>query len=122
MCEEGSEARESQGVGGEKGSPATTSRGAPAETALRRELKTARNELNQIRDRTVCEFFEMYATQLQKRSREGSTADFYKHMDGLDVQGKLSFTWQNIKYEGGKLLREPVLILARWARGHFSMF
>lgn len=61
-------------------------RGAPTDTALRRELNTAAEELKRLRDRTVCEFFEEYATKLEKRSRKGDIAGFHQHMKGVDVE------------------------------------
>ena len=52
-------------------------------------------------------------SKLEKRSREGDQAGFYKQMKGLDVEGKRSFASQSIQDEDGKLLRDPTLISER---------
>ena len=41
-------------------------------------------------------------------------------MKRLDVEGQRTFTSQNIKDEGGNLLRDPALIRGRWARWFHS--
>lgn len=85
--------------------------GAPTDTALRRKLKSSTDA-----ERVMSEFFEEHATQLEKRSRKGDKAGFYRHMDGLDVGVKRRFTSWNIEDEDGQLLRDPALIRERWAR------
>ena len=91
-------------------------RGAPKNPTLRRNLKAAAKQLDRLRAGAVDSFFEGFVSQLEKKSREGDQAGFYKHMKGLDVEGKRAFTSQNIKDEDGNLLRDPTLILERWAR------
>ncbi|CAB1118029.1 unnamed protein product [Ectocarpus sp. CCAP 1310/34] len=61
-------------------------------------------------------FFEGDVRQLEKKSREGDQAGFYRHLNMIDVEGKRSFTSQNIKDEDGKVLRDPTFIRQRWAR------
>ncbi|CAM9354021.1 unnamed protein product, partial [Sphacelaria rigidula] len=47
---------------------------------------------------------------------------FCKQMEGLDAEGKQSFASRNMEDEDGKLLRDPALILKRWARWFHKLF
>ena len=50
------------------------------------------------------------------RIREGDQFGFYKHLKGMDVEGKRTFDSQYIKDEEGRLLRDNALIRERWVR------
>ena len=67
-------------------------------------LKAARKKRSIARWRALETFFEGYVRQLEKKSREGDQAGFYRHLKMVDVEGKRSFTSQNIKDEDGKVL------------------
>ena len=53
---------------------------------------------------------------LEGRVREGDQFGFYKHLKGMDVEGKRTSHSQYIKYKGGRLLRENAFIHDRWVR------
>ncbi|CAB1109975.1 unnamed protein product [Ectocarpus sp. CCAP 1310/34] len=70
-------------------------------------LKAARKKRSIARWRAPETFFDGYVRQLEKKNREGDQAGFYRHLKMIDVEGKRSFTSQNIKDEDGKVLRDP---------------
>ncbi|CAB1104154.1 unnamed protein product [Ectocarpus sp. CCAP 1310/34] len=86
------------------------------ETTLKAKLKAARKKRSSARWRALEKFFEGYVRQLEKKSREGDQAGFYRHLKMIDVEGKRPLTSQNIKDEDGKVLRDPTLTRQRWAR------
>ncbi|CAB1103768.1 unnamed protein product [Ectocarpus sp. CCAP 1310/34] len=92
------------------------SKNSAFEANLKAMLKAARKKHSTARWRALETFFEGYVRQLEKKSREGNKAGFYRHMKLIDVEGKRSFTCQNIKDEDGKALRDPTFIRQRWAR------
>ena len=59
--------------------------------------------------------FEEYS-QLEGRIREGDQLGFYKHLKGMNVEGKITFNSQYIRDEGGRLLRDIGIIRERWVR------
>ncbi|CAB1115840.1 unnamed protein product [Ectocarpus sp. CCAP 1310/34] len=92
------------------------SKNSAFEATLKAMLKAARKKRSIARWRALETFFEGYVRQLEKKSREGDQAGFYRHLKMIDVEGKRSFTSQNIKDEDGKVLRDPTFIRQRWAR------
>ncbi|CAB1101716.1 unnamed protein product [Ectocarpus sp. CCAP 1310/34] len=92
------------------------SRNSALEATLKAMLKAARKKRSIARWRALETFFEGCLRQLEKKSREGDQAGFYRHRKMIDVEGKRSFTSQNIKDEDGKVLRDPTFIRQRWAR------
>ncbi|CAB1101768.1 unnamed protein product [Ectocarpus sp. CCAP 1310/34] len=79
-------------------------------------LKAARKKRSIARWRALETFFEGYVRQLEKESREGDQAGFYRHLKMIDVEGKRSFTSHNVTDEDGKVLRDPTFFRQRWAR------
>ena len=69
----------------------TRLRANPSDTNLRKALKTATIQLKPARTDGVQRFFEEYVSQLQGRVREGDQFGFYKHLKGMDVEGKITF-------------------------------
>ena len=64
-----------------------------------------------------CErLFEDYVSRLVGRIREGDPFGFYKHLKGMDVEGKRTLNSQYIKDEEGRLLRDNALIRELWVR------
>ncbi|CAB1121152.1 unnamed protein product [Ectocarpus sp. CCAP 1310/34] len=92
------------------------SKNSACEATLKAMLKAARKKRSIARWRALETFFEGYVRQLEKKSREGDQAGFYRHLKMIDVEGKRSFTSQNIKDEDGKVLGDPTIIRQRWAR------
>ena len=79
-------------------------------------MKTATKQLKRARADGVQRFFEEYVSQLEGRIREGDRFGFYKHLKGMDVEGKRTFNSQYIRDEEGRLLRDIGLISERWVR------
>ena len=94
----------------------TRLRANPSDTNLRKALKTATIQLKPARTDGVQRFFEEYVSQLQGRIREGDQFGFYKHLKGMDVEGKRTLNSQYIRDEEGRLLRDIRLIRERWVR------
>ena len=91
-------------------------RSAPNDRGLRRALKATTKQLKRTLTEAVRRFFEDYVSQLEGRIREGGQFGSYKHLKGMDVEGKRTFNPQYIKDEEGRLLRENALIRERWVR------
>ena len=91
-------------------------RSAPNDRGLRRALKATTKQLKRKRAEAVQRFFEDYVSQLKERMRVGDQLGFYKHLKGMDVEGKRTFNSQYIKDEEGRLLRDNALIRERWVR------
>ena len=70
----------------------TRLRANPSDTNLRKALKTATIQLKPARTDGVQRFFEEYVSQLQGRIREGDQFGFYKHLKGMNVEGKRTLT------------------------------
>ena len=96
-------------------------RSAPNDRGLRRALKATTKQLKRTRAEAVQRFFEDYVSQLEGRIREGDQFDFYKHLKGMDVEGKRTFNSQYIKDEEGRLLRDDALIRERWVRWFYKL-
>ncbi|CAB1117725.1 unnamed protein product [Ectocarpus sp. CCAP 1310/34] len=92
------------------------SKNSACEATLKAMLKAARKKRSIARWRALEKFFEGYVRQLEKKSREGDQAGFYRHLKMIDVEGNRSFTSQNIKGKDGKVLRDPTFIRQRRAR------
>ena len=88
----------------------------PNNRGLRRALKAFTKQLKRTRAEAVQRFFEDYVSQLIRRIREGDQFGFYRHLKGMDVEGKRTFNSQYIKDEEGRLLRDNALIRERWVR------
>ena len=91
-------------------------RSAPNDRGLRQALTATTKQLNRTQAEAVQRFFEDYVSQLEGRIREGDQLGFYKHLKGMDVEGKRTFNSQYIKDEEGRLLRDNALICERWVR------
>ena len=89
-------------------------RSAPNDRGLRRALKATTKQLKHKRAEAVQRFFEGYVSQLEGCIREGDQFGFYKHLKGMDVEGKRTFNSQYIKYQEGRFLRDNTLIRERW--------
>ena len=61
--------------------------------------------------RSVVNFLEAHALELEQHSREGNQFCFYKHLKRLDLEGTHRSISQFIRDETGKLLRNPQKIL-----------
>lgn len=55
-----------------------------------------------------------YVRQPKESWSKGDQASFYKHLKGLDVEHKTSFTCQTTKDGDGKVLRDAALFRERW--------
>ena len=93
-------------------------RSAPNDRGLRRALKAATKQLKRTRAEAVQRFFKDYVSQFEGRIREGDQFGFYKHLKGMDVEGKMTFNSQYIEDEEGRLLRDNALIRERWVMFH----
>ena len=91
-------------------------RSAPNGRGLRRALKATTKQLKRTRAEAVQRFFEDYVSQLEGRIREGDQFGFYKHLKGMDAEGKRTFDSQYIKHEEGRLLRDNAFIRERCVR------
>ena len=91
-------------------------RSAPNDCGLRRALKATTKQLKRTRAEAVQRFLEDYVSQLEGRMREGDQFGFYKHLKGMDVEGKRTFNSQYINDEEGRLLRDNALVSERWVR------
>ncbi|CAB1108008.1 unnamed protein product [Ectocarpus sp. CCAP 1310/34] len=58
------------------------------EATLKAMLKAARKKRSIARWRALEKFFEGYVRQLEKKSREGDQAGFYRHLKMIDVEGR----------------------------------
>ena len=70
----------------------TRLRANPSDGNLRRTLKAATKQLKRARADGVQRFFEEYVSQLEGRIREGDQFGFYKHLKGMNVEGKRTLT------------------------------
>ena len=70
----------------------TRLRANPSDRNLRKVLKTATKYLKRARGEGVQRFFEEYVSQLEGRIREGDQFGFYKHLKGMNVEGKRTLT------------------------------
>ena len=89
---------------------------APNDRGLRRALKATTKQLKRTWAEAVERFFEDYVSQIKGRIRVGDQSGFYKHLKGMDVEGKRTFNSQYIKDEEGRLLQDNALIRERWVR------
>ena len=89
---------------------------APNDRGLWRAFKATTKQLKRTRAEAVQRVFEDCVSQLEGRIREGDQLCFYKHLKGMDVEGKRTFDSQYIKDEEGRLLRDNALIRERWVR------
>ena len=91
-------------------------RSAPNDRGLRRALKATTKQLKRTRAEAGQRFFEDYVSRPERRIREGGLLGFYKHLKGMDVEGRRTFNSQNIKDEKGRLLQGSSLIRERGVR------
>ena len=89
---------------------------APNGRDLRQALMATTTQLKLTRAEAVERFFEDYVGQIEGRIREGDQFGFYKHLKGMNVEGKRTVDSQDIKDEEGRLLRDNALIRERWVR------
>ena len=76
--------------------------------AATKQLKCARADVQR--------FFGEYVSQLEGRIREGDQIGFYKHLKGMDMEGKRAFNSQYIRDVESGILRDIGLIRERWVR------
>ena len=74
-------------------------RSAPNDRGLLQALRATTKQLKRTRAKAVPRFFEDYVSQLAWRIREGGQFGFYKHLKGMDVEGKKTFNSRYIKDE-----------------------
>ena len=91
-------------------------RSAPNDRGLWRALKATTKQLNRTRAEAVQRFFKDYVSQLEGRIREGDQFGFYKHLNGIGLEGKKTLNSQYIEDEEGRLLGDNALIRERWVR------
>ena len=94
----------------------TRLRGNPSDRNLRKALKTAMKQVKRAWAEYVRRFFEEYVSQLEGRIGEGDQFGFSKHLKGIDVEGKRTFSSHYIRHEEGRLLWDMGLIRERWVR------
>ena len=73
---------------------------------LRRTLKAAGNAVKRVKFEAVRIFFEEVVSQLEARINDGDQAGFYKHLKGVNLEGRRSCGVQYIKDEQGRLYFE----------------
>ena len=61
---------------------------APTDANLRKALKMTNNELRRVRTHAVERFFETYVSRLEEHIADGDQRGFYRHLKGIDVEGK----------------------------------
>ena len=61
-------------------------------------------------------FFEKFVSQLEVRIKDSDQASFYKHLKGMDFEGKKPCSSHYIKDAEGSLLRDMGLIRNRWVQ------
>ena len=88
-------------------------RSAQNDRGLRQALKATTKQLKRTWAEAAQRFFEDYVSQLEERIRKGDQFGFYKHLKGMDVEGKRTFNSQCIKDEEGRLPRNNALIRER---------
>ena len=54
-------------------------------------MKTATEQLKRAISEGVQRFYEKYVSQVEGRIRKGDQFGFYKHLDGMDVEGKRTY-------------------------------
>ena len=91
-------------------------RADPANLNLRRTLEAAGKRLKRVRFETVQRFFEEFVSQLEVRIKDGDQGGFYKHLKGMDLEGRISCSVQYIKDEEGRLLRDMEHNRDRWVQ------
>ena len=69
----------------------------PSDRYLLKALKAATKQLKRARAEGAQRFFEECVSQLEGRFRGGDHFGFYKHLKGMDVQGKRAFSSQYIR-------------------------
>ena len=74
----------------------------PNDKKLRKALKVATKQPKRARTGGVQEFFEEYVRRLERRIQEGNQFGFYKHLKGMDVEGRRTFNSQYIRDEEGR--------------------
>ena len=67
---------------------------AQNDRGIRQALKATTKQLKRTRAEAVQRFFENYVSQLEGSFRESDQFVFYKHLKGMDVEGKNTFTSQ----------------------------
>ena len=85
-------------------------RSALNDGGLRQALRATIKQLKRTRAKAVQKFFEDYVSQHEDGIQEGDQFGFYKHIKGMDVEGKRTFNLQYIKDEDGRLLRDNAFI------------
>ena len=78
----------------------------PGDSNLRRTLKAAGNAVKRVKFEAVRIFFEEVVSQLEARINDGDQAGFYKHLKGVNLEGRRSCGVQYIKDEQGRLYFE----------------
>ena len=91
-------------------------RADPGNSNLRKSLKTAGKRLKRVRIEAVQRFFEKFVSQLEVRIKDSDQASFYKHLKGMDFEGKKPCSSHYIKDAEGSLLRDMGLIRNRWVQ------
>ena len=91
-------------------------RADPNNSILRKAVKMAGKNLEEIRNAAVLSFLQAHVRKLEARVREGDQAGFYEHLKTMNLEGKQDRSSQFIKDEHGNLLRDVELVHERWVR------
>ena len=88
----------------------------PSSRNLRKYLKAGGKRRKRVRVEAVQRFFEEFVSQLEVRIKDGDQGGFYKHLKGMDLEGRISCSVQYIKDEEGRLLRDMEHNRDRWVQ------
>lgn len=90
----------------------------PASVSRRKTLKTVGKHLTWVSVEVVQGFYEECVQNLEMHTRKGDQASFYNHLKGgVDVEGKRTNSWHDIRDEEGNLLSDVEhtrVRLTRW--------
>ena len=85
------------GVATREGAARELLRADPGNSNLRKSLEAAEKRLERVRIEAVQRFFEEFVSQVEVRIKDGDQCGLYKHLKGVDFEGKKSSSSQYIK-------------------------
>ena len=91
-------------------------RAEPHSNNLRKAIKVACKNLRKVCKDAVLSFLWAFVRKLETRVREGDQAGLYKHLKGMNLEGKRGRSSACVKGEDGVLLRDVELIRERRVR------
>ena len=89
---------------------------SPDDGGQRRASKSTTKLLIHTCAQAVQRFLKDYVNQLEGRIRKDDQFGFYKHVKGMDVEQKRTFSSLYVKDEECRLLRDNAVIPERWVR------